>query len=851
MSAGIPIIKFLFRDDFKVLNETLNMSPGYTVEEFPTANDLSTYLSTEPAALVIASLRDKNDLIQIATFIKLAKKVAKDTMVKTVVINFSGDRTFDKAIAKLGIQDLIEININTKALKFKLDFWMKSLNAQIKNNPNTNAQKTVKTLDQSKSQDKKAADLQTPNWVEALDLEDDIWILKAESDVKKVLSKWLIRLLGPSPYIGQWNEVKGGVWRFDIKESEKELYCPNPGAWFFHGDQRPDFVWKENIWMISGDSFDLYFKDGDKIYTRLKLRDKVLTAAKNSLFAKTKEPMIIESFDKELVFKREAQKLEDLEGKTKTDQINGDPLSGKNKPADKLGGNLSGKVEAEAAINNDNHSQKTSTAKESKYWGGKNSADAAKDGDSSGPKADGPRDGEDLSRDRKDNEHQKYYKNHNEAEKYEAVPEKERSKATGLEKQAGNLSGKSSTDEVPKHYDNSRKEKEEVAAKKAEDEYSGKSNTDKLKSHLGGKEKSEEKAKEASDLDGKSSTDKIDSHYGGPKNKQQTPEEKERERKEKEEKIFKERLQTAEKNKAEHAERERKIKEEREQTKAQNDKQREEREAASIKKSQVEEKEAAATRKTQVEEKEAAATKKAQAEEKTAAETRKNQVEAKNETETKKNQVDEKVDSKTKTAVEKNWEGDEDYEMSGQSETERLSSHYKSKKQEKTEGKPSEKEEALSSDSAKKKTEREAAVAADKNVLPFGKKDDKKPLTEEEKTLEDITRDAKVVSILTQNGNKSNCNLDDYFDETIVFSTDSQNIESSAKVFLDLLFKFEKDTKIKMEGNVLSVEGDGEGNNYVTVQVSKESAVALGSFMKLYEVRQQNVNEFLKKVKGL
>jgi hypothetical protein len=837
MSAGIPIIKFLFRDEFKVLNEALNLTTGYAVEEFPTANDLSTYLSTEPAALVIASLRDKNDLIQIATFVKLAKKVAKDTMVKTVVINFSGDRTFDKAIAKLGIQDLIEININTKALKFKLDFWMKSLNAQIKNSPNANAQKTVKTLDQSKGQDKKANDSQTPNWVEALDLEDDIWILKAESDVKKVLSKWLIRLLGPSPYIGQWNEVKGGIWRFEIKESEKDLYCPNPGAWFLHGDQRPDFVWKENIWMITGDSFDLYFKDGDKVYTRLKLRDKVLTAAKNSLFAKTKEPMIIESFDKELVFKREAQKLEDLEGKSKTDQINGDPLSGKNKPADKLSGNLSGKVEAEAAINQENHSQKTSTSKESKFWGGKNSTEAT-EGDFSGPKVDGPRAGEDLSRDRKDNDHQKYYKNHNEAEKYDAVPEKERNKANGPEKQAGNLSGKSSTDEVPKHYDNSKKEKEEVAAKAQEDEYSGKSNTDKLKSHLGGKEKPEEKTKEASDLDGKSSTDKIDSHYGGVKNKQPSPEEKERERKEKEEKIFKERLQTAEKNKADHAERERKIKEEREQTKAQNYKQREEKEIAATKKAQVEEKEAAATRKTQVEEK-------------AQAETRKNQVEAKNDAETKKNQVDDKAAAKSKTAVEKNWEGDEDYEMSGQSETEKLSAHYKSKKQEKAESKAPEKEEAVASDSAKKKTEREMAVASDKNVLPFGKKEDKKPLTEEEKTLEDITRDAKVISVLTQNGKQSNCNLDDYFDETIVFSTDSQNIQSSAKVFLDLLFKFEKDTKIKMEGNVLSVEDDGEGNNFVTVQVSKESAVALGSFMKLYEVRQQNVNEFLKKVKGL
>ena len=799
MSAGIPVIKFLFRDDFKVLKEALTLSPSYSVEEFPNANDLSTYLSSEPAGLVIASLKDKNDLIQIATFVKLAKKVAKDTAVKIVVINFSGDRTFDKAIAKLGIQDLIEIGINTKALKFKLDFWMKSLNAQVKKNPNANSQNQVKSIDQSKTQDKKGPDTQSPNWVAPLELEDDIWILKADADCKKVLSKWLIRLMGPSPYVGQWTEVKGG-WRFDIKESEKELYCPNNGAWFFVGDQKPDFVWKENIWMITGDNFELYFKDGETVSSRLKSKDKVLTIAKNSLFAKTKEPVIIESFDKELVFKKEAQNLEDLEGKNKTDQINGGPLSGKNKPADKMGGNLSGKTEGEEAIQHDNLSQKTSTARENKFWGGKNSADAPQNGDFDGPKADGPNAGADLSRDRKDNDHQKYYKNHNEAEKFEPTAEKEReTKANGPEKQAGNLAGKSSTDEVPKHYYNNKSQKENEAQKK-EDDYSGKSNTDKFK-NLGQKSEKEFQEKDAKGMDGKSNTDHLDSHYGAPKDKPATPEQKERERKEKEEKLFKERLETAEKNKAEQAGRERKLHEERAAAKETNERARVEKEQATAKK----------------------------------------------------NEIAAKEEAKTKTSVEKAWEGDADYEMSGQSETDKLSAHYKSKKHDKPEGKEREKEEAAVDLFSKKKDRpaSESDLGQKGSVLPFNKKEEKKPLTEEELELEELTRDAKVVATLVQNGKKSICNLDDYFDDTIIFSTNVDHIQMSSKVSVDLLFKFEKETKLKMEGNVVTVEGDGEGNNYVTVEVTKESATALGAFMKLYELRQRNVNEFMKKVKGL
>ena len=134
-NIAIPVIQFLFKAEFKSLDEALRLNPNYEVEAYSSASDLATYLSTIPAGLVIASLIDKNDLIQIATFMKLQKKVAKAAVVKVVVINFSNDRNFEKAISKLGILDVVEPSTNTKALKFKLDFWMKSLSAQVKQNP--------------------------------------------------------------------------------------------------------------------------------------------------------------------------------------------------------------------------------------------------------------------------------------------------------------------------------------------------------------------------------------------------------------------------------------------------------------------------------------------------------------------------------------------------------------------------------------------------------------------------------------------------------------------------------------------------------------------------------------------
>lgn len=479
--VSIPVLKFLFRQDFKVLNDALALSPSYEVEEFPAAIDLATYLSTIPAGLVITSLIEKDDLIQVATLVKTLKKSAQSTAVKIVVINFSGDKQFEKAIAKLGIQDMVEPAVNTKALKFKLDFWMKSLQGQIKNNPGANLQ--TKTNEGAKAVEKKAPEVsQTPTWAEPLELEDDIWILKQDSDCKKVLSKWLIRLLGPSPYVGQWTDVKNNLWRFDIKSDDKDMYVPGNGAWFYHGEQKPDFVWKENVWLISGENFDLFYKDEAQVHSRLKSKEKVLTVAKNSMFAKTKEQIIIESCDKELVFKKNADALNDLEGKGKTDQLSG-PLSGKNKTSHLNFANLSGAVNPEdALLATDPLTQKTQTDKQPGFLKGKLSGSETQAEDQNGPGIEGVREGQELGLDRKGTEHKKFYKNHNEAEKYEGEAKEHERQGLG-EKSSGPLAGKSSTDKLDGFYDNSNSEKEKTDREKQERELSGKSETDKLKSH--------------------------------------------------------------------------------------------------------------------------------------------------------------------------------------------------------------------------------------------------------------------------------------------------------------------------------------------------------------------------------
>lgn len=502
--SNVPIIKFMFASEWSVLNEALAMATPYECESYGAAGDLTTALEMCEAGMVVASLRDKSDLIQLATLMKMLKKLAPSTFVKVIVVNFSGDKQFEMAVEKLGLLDMVEARIQTKALRFKIDFMMKSLNVHLKKIASHQGSNAMKAVETSKKQDSKVQD-SVPVWKNSLDNENDIWLLKNESDCKKVLTRWLIKMIGPSPYIAQWVESNHpGVWRFDFK-SEMETFITGKGSWFYKGDQKPDFIWAENTWSFAGNSFDLFYKEGTEVISRLCLRDKQLTIAKNSDYAKTKEQNIIESFDKDLVFKKElgikvvsdtvdkdAEKYQKLEGKGKADVLKQNPISGKGKTShlntDPLNLDLNPE---ENDLSSDPFYQKGSISHQSGFMKGKNGAEAPAAGPMGMAANQEVYSGENLEMDNK-NKHETYYKNHNEAEKFDA---KELGYPIKNEGVAGNLKGKTSTEEFEGHL-----------------------------SSLDGKGKGAPVAAKSGQLSGKSSTDILDGHLAGPKN-QKNPKE--------------------------------------------------------------------------------------------------------------------------------------------------------------------------------------------------------------------------------------------------------------------------------------------------------------------------------------
>ena len=243
------------------------------------------------------------------------------------------------------------------------------------------------------------------------------------------------------------------------------------------------------------------------------MKDKQITIAKTSEFAKTKKKSIIESLEKNLVFKKELvpdteknnfeneqDNFKNLEGKSKKDNIQEKPLSGAGKTSNIVNNPLYLNLKPnENSISQDPHAQKTKTSKSSSQWKGKNEYQKKNEnGELAAPVDNVINPGAELSIEAK-NAHSTFYKNHNKAETFEPKdfghsitkdgvggnlkgitdPKKASSAAGGSD-----LGGKTSTEKIKKHMSSPNGYSEKIAKEKKAGDFAGKTSTEKLPSHL-------------------------------------------------------------------------------------------------------------------------------------------------------------------------------------------------------------------------------------------------------------------------------------------------------------------------------------------------------------------------------
>lgn len=846
MEPKISIVQFLFKQDWKILSESLAANPTMGSHKFSTSGELLQFCSQEQSCLVIVNISTREDLIQLATFFKVSKKSLKNTVLKVVVLNATENKQYEKAIAKLGNVEILEPNVNVKALRFKMEFWMKAMKGQAKKLGAMN-QRTVEAAAADAAPENKTF-VQWPS----MECESDIWLLVKEADCKRIIGRWMVKLMGPSPYVGQWNDVpnKKNVYAFEIKKSYRDLFISGDGSWFFKGDQKPEFNWQENRWMFTGDDFELFFYD-TKVSSRLRLSNKVLSLASNSLFAKTKETLIVDSFNKDLVFKNEAELLKDNSLEFENEGDLGGKLEGKVDEKETEKGNLKGRLKGEE--------KKELSEREKLQQRQKEKAESERKlRTEEKAEAEAKR----LQKIKDEEVRAEAQKTENQIAKAAAIEAKKH--AQGKEEISASWQGKLSQDK--KEEEKAKREGQAPAASEKKDKEDHSQHNEKLSASWGGKltpqEQYEREQKEKSgfsekhsspDLKGKTDpSEKLKSHWGGKGGVDQMdgdgllgPGA---------EGLKEGSLLDLKKSENEH------------QTHYKNHNEAAKYEATEAKKNQYQQEsgpgEMGGKGNT---DKLASHYGTGQKRDVNSAESGNLKGEPVNEASAshkgRKNHSD---SSEHHEKEEKSAKAP----LSGKGQAEKLSGHYKStrKKSGTNSSGEDESQESVSPELESFVLDIETSADLpkgsplfdDSNVLSFEEKASAKAKKEilpedpaAEMELEKLTETSSITSYIIQNNRKYDCKLDDYFENNVIFLLKGEGLKNSETATLDITLDYRsEEARIYCEGRVMSIDEDGEGGFFVTIEVSSLEAQKFENFMNLLKARQESIHTFFGKVKG-
>ncbi len=326
----------------------------FSVIETKNLDDLTEVLGHSEATILLFSIHTKEKLQGLVGIFKKYIKAIKAGRIKLAYVQISKNQKIENILQKFSCNDILDSNILTKSLKYKIDIWSR--------NVVTNTQKLEKlkedtSLEKKKILQDKNRRSYTVNQLDPLDGEFDIW-LSPKNNCKAILAKWLVSLYGPSPHVSKWEAERPGVWRYVLESDIKEKFQKTKGNWFFEG-LKPEFNWKERHWNFSSSDFNLYFVDSKgSVHTKIKWNFTDLDIKSNSIYANSLLPKIVEtvsdkvnvdtfkkneSSDKKKELKGSRIQKEYLEAETKTDKLNSH-LLGESNSNENTDGTYSGKL---------------------------------------------------------------------------------------------------------------------------------------------------------------------------------------------------------------------------------------------------------------------------------------------------------------------------------------------------------------------------------------------------------------------------------------------------------------------------------------------------------------------------
>lgn len=220
--------------------------------------------------VLILTLHEKEELVGVLNVLTEVQGRVQSGLLRAMVLNGINHPRVIALLKAKGVQEIVDFNTNIKALNHKIKnaFLLITQTAQRLQNQNIRASMVVGG--ESAARGRGAGRGESSNeiqWEKPIEHACDVWWIPSAKNLRNVMGRWLIDMLGPGPAAGFWEETtyerngeKGWVWK--VRVPTDTTFMPKPGRWIFFGRQ-PEFVWQKNLWaFVSRMPYLAYYAEG-------------------------------------------------------------------------------------------------------------------------------------------------------------------------------------------------------------------------------------------------------------------------------------------------------------------------------------------------------------------------------------------------------------------------------------------------------------------------------------------------------------------------------------------------------------------------------------------------------------
>ncbi len=125
-----PVVIFLFSHDWQNVNVYNDRFPGRTSLAFNSSEDLLQFSSAVKSVLVLASIQNKDNLLELAKLVEGIQSSEFTTRIMIVALNFTESDEYTGIFSKLGIRNVLDPSLSFDDFEFQMDFWLTSLDEE-------------------------------------------------------------------------------------------------------------------------------------------------------------------------------------------------------------------------------------------------------------------------------------------------------------------------------------------------------------------------------------------------------------------------------------------------------------------------------------------------------------------------------------------------------------------------------------------------------------------------------------------------------------------------------------------------------------------------------------------------